>query len=354
MARGFFWALVFFAVLPPYTQAYTSNDYYLAGLNFYVRKDYARSIPYLKTAVKMDPQNWQAWEVLGYDYYLSHQPAQALEAFDQSLRLHPDSPPVRNLAEAIRARIIWDAEAHDIYPRAFRNYEIWVKLDAGVARASLGDLSSAASAFNTTYASFQHNAACDGVGLLGGLEVGFMLDKLNAWGVVVEAGSFNGFKASASDTSGNSLSQTLQPNMVSVQAEYYRYFPVGPFRLWANAGAGVYNTVVNLNYLQNGSPLETGQLSGLGWGGFLGAGFELAVSEQLSLSLSLRGRYATTGNIQGSFTDSSGASQEAGLAFGTNGLLAAYPTYQINVNGWRYAKIDYTGGDMVLAVSYHY
>jgi len=350
--RVLFIFLLISSALP--LQAATVNDYYLTGFDLYARKDYAGSIPYMKAVVQQDPKNWKASQILGYDYYLTKQPALALEAFDQSLQWHPQNGEVRNLAESIRAWIIWDAERRDIYPRVFRNYNIWFRLHAGVMTASLGDLSKTTGGFKAAYSTYNPSATVDGFGYLGGLEVGFMLDTLNAWGIVVDGAAFNGYKASASDTVGNYLKQTVQPNMVSIQAEYYHYFKLGAFRLYANAGGGFYNTIANLNFINTGFTEEAGEMSGLGYGGFLGMGFEMAVADQLSASAYVRGRYATTGNIQGSNLNGAGANQLMVLSTDPNGVLGPNPSSLIGSNGYKAVNIDYTGADFGISITYHY
>jgi tetratricopeptide (TPR) repeat protein len=333
-------------------RATTSNDYYVAGFDLYARKDYAKSITYMKAAVQLDPQNWKAWQILGYDYYLSNEPALALAAFDHSLRWHSRNAELWNLAESIRARIVWENERNDIYPRAFRNYGIWVKLQSGVMASSLGDLSKAASAFSTYYSNLkiQNSAAADGFGPFGGLEVGFMLDTYNAWGVVLDGATLNGYNAQIKEN-GGSLNESIQPKMISVQAEYFRFFKMGRTRLYANLGGGLYNTIVDLNYVNNGVVFESGEMAGMGLGGFIGAGWEIALGDQFSASLFARARVATTGNIQGTTINGFGSSQTSVLSTDSNGLVE--PNL-VGTNGTKPVNVDYTGADVGLSISYHY
>ena len=332
-------------------QAATANDYYVAGFDLYARRDYSKSISYMKAAVQLDPQNGKAWQILGYDYYLSNQPALALAAFDQSLRWNPKNPELWNLAESIRAKIVWENERNDIYPRVFRNYDIWVRLHAGVITTSQGDLSKAAMAFANHYENFKipTTATVDGFGPIGGIEVGFMLDTYNAWGVVLDAASLNGYNARTMQSTGN-VEDSVQPKMISIQAEYYRFFKLGRTRFYANLGGGLYNTIVDLNFVENGQVSESGEIAGQGFGGFLGAGWEMALGDQFSASLFARARVATTGNIQGNITNSFGTSQTEVLSTDSNGLLGANPVG----SGYKQVNIDYTGVDGGLSISYHY
>ena len=355
----YFFIIFFLTALPVLSapsSTWTSNDYYVTGVDFYAHRDYDKAISYLKVAVQKDPQNWQAYETLGYIHYLSSRPAEALAAFDQSLRWHVNNPKIRDLAEKIRAKIIWEAEARDIYPRVFRNYGIWFSLQSGAINASLGDFPAAASAFNNYKdpTVLEPHAQTDGFGLLGGMEVGFMLDKWSGWSVLFDAATFKGYKADWQDSFGNSLHETIQPDMISFQALYYRFFQLGRFRLHAGAGGGLYQSIVNLHEQRNDDVvLQDGQLSSLGWGVLLSTGIEMALGEQFAVGFSVRGRYATTSNIQGNVTNIFGASEQVGLAL-DSGLLEAYPPNVISAYNLPTAKIDYTGVDADLSISYHY
>ncbi len=344
-----FTLFLFFSSLP--LRAATANDYFVAGFELYARRDYPKSILYMKTAVQLDPQNWKAWQIMGYDYYLSNQPALALQAFDQSLRWHSQNPELWNLAETLRARIVWENERSDIYPRVFRNYDIWVHLQSGVMTSSLGDLSKAAAAFRSYYAADNTTATADGFGPFGGLEVGFMLDTYNAWGVVLDGAALNGYSAEVQDTSGNYLKENIQPKMISVQAEYYRFFKLGRTRLYANLGGGFYNTIVDLNYVNDGIVYESGEMAGMGLGGYLGLGWEIALGDQFSASLFTRARVATTGNIQGTTTNGLGSSQTSVLSTDSNGLVGAN---LVGTSGYKPVNVDYSGADVGLSISYHY
>lgn len=336
-------------------QADATNGYYVTGFDYYAHKDYLDSIRYLQLAIQQDPQNWKAWQTLGFDYYLSNQPLLALPAFDQSLKWHSDNPQLWNLAEGIRAKMIWEAERNDPYPRVFRNpdYGIWVSLRPGVIISSLGGLPKSAPAFEAEYGSlYGHaSASCGGFGPLATLEVGFMLDTLDAWGIVFDGAALNGYQALAQDNFGNTLKGSIQPNMISIQPEYYRFFKLGRTRLWACAGAGAYLTVVELSYLQNGKNAQSGELGGLGYGGFLGLGWEFALGDQISAGIYVRGRYATTGDIEGDVSYGQGAAQLSVLGSDSEGLVSAYP---VGTGGIKTTNIDYTGADGGFSISYHY
>src|SRR5579871_1435152 len=319
------------ALASPPLWADTADSDYVKGFGAYAHKDYMDSIPYLQAEVRADPQNWKAWQILGFDYYLSNQPMRAVPAFDQSLRWHPDNYQLRELAEGLRAKMIWEAERNDPYPRVFRDYGIWVKLHGGLISASLGGLPSSAPAFQSYFgAKYGYaSATVDGTGPLAGLEVGFMLDTYDAWSMSFDGAAFNGFQASAHDNFGNTLKGTIQPNMVSIQPAFTHYFKLGRTRLWAQAGGGFYETIAEVNYVQanpsSAVTLQSGEMVGIGFGGFLGLGWDVAVGDQLSASLYVRGRWATTGDMEGVVSYSNGAGQQSVLSSDSTGVISASP-----------------------------
>jgi hypothetical protein len=333
--------------------AASANDYYVAGFDLYARHEYEKAIPYLKEALRQDPTLWKAAQLMGYAHYFLHQEPKALEAFDQSLSIHPQNFEVQNLAETIRAHLIWEAERADPYPRVFRNPETWVQLNLGVANFSLGDLVKAPAALIKANPGFNPGGTVDGFGPMMGLEVGFMLDTLDAWGMNFDGAVLNGYRGTASDAMGQYV-ETFQPTMIAIEPEYIRYFKLGSFRLFAKAGGGLYNTLVNVNITYAGVTQQSGQVGGIGWGGFLGAGFEMALDDQFSASAFVRGRYATTDNIHGDSIQGVGAGQNVVLSFDPSGQLGLNPSYLMGTPGYTSAKVDYSGGDLGFSFSYHY
>jgi hypothetical protein len=142
--------------------------------------------------------------------------------------------------------------------------------------------------------------------------------------------------------------------MIAIEPEYIRYFKMGSFRLFAKAGGGLYNTLVNVNITYAGNMEQSGQVGGVGWGGFLGAGFEMAIDEQFSANAFVRGRWATTDNIHGDGIEGVGAGQNLVLSFDPSGQIGLNPSSLIGTPGYTSAKVDYTGGDLGFSFSYHY
>lgn len=64
---------------------------------------YAKAADYLQQAVQADPNDWQAYEDLGNVRMKLNESAEALEAYRQSLRIHPDNPTLQNLVDNLNA-----------------------------------------------------------------------------------------------------------------------------------------------------------------------------------------------------------------------------------------------------------
>jgi tetratricopeptide (TPR) repeat protein len=94
------WTVVLLGGAPVWAAA--SWDYYRAGVNFYNQKQYGRAVQYFQAAIQADPNNWRAYQGLGLSYYAQADKADALEALDQSLAIHPDNPGLRKFADSLR------------------------------------------------------------------------------------------------------------------------------------------------------------------------------------------------------------------------------------------------------------
>lgn len=85
--------------------AATSWEYYQAGLKYYNQKQYMDSIRYFQAAVQADPNNWQAYQGLAYSYYGQGDRTDCLAAADQSLRINPNNPQLKQFTDALRAQV---------------------------------------------------------------------------------------------------------------------------------------------------------------------------------------------------------------------------------------------------------
>ena len=81
--------------------AATSQDYYQAGMKLYNSQQYGQAVRYFQAAVQLDPSNWQAYQGLGMCDYAMGDKASAKTAFDKSLTLHPNNPPLAKFDESM-------------------------------------------------------------------------------------------------------------------------------------------------------------------------------------------------------------------------------------------------------------
>ena len=83
--------------------ASAAPDEYPLALQDYQAGQYDKAIQECQSAVQMNPNYWQAFQVLGYCYYEQKNNLQALQAIDESLRLHPDNAALRQFEQQLRA-----------------------------------------------------------------------------------------------------------------------------------------------------------------------------------------------------------------------------------------------------------
>ncbi len=374
--RFIIWTFFLLGTGPSPGLAYTSSDYYQAGLSFYQQKDYSKAIQYLKASVQMDPHNWQAEQVLGYSYYMTGDNAEALAAFDRSLQTNPDNPNLKGFADNVRAKSAvgsspvtsatapppgsGTAEAPPVaarkpvpssIPVVFSNGR-WANFHLGVVNAGLGDMPAAVKAVQDNYSPSVATASSSGLGFFGGGEAGISLDPENAIGLAVNLGIFGGYKDSGTIL-GNTFSDSFAPMMLALEPLYHRFILMGNSRLRLEAGPGFYLTSLQADEVQNGATVLSGGMAGFGFGGCLGAGWDIAVGN-FSLELFAHGRLASTSNIQGEFQDSSGNTYQVGLAVDSRNFMGTTNTSSIGSGGVRWANVDYTGFDLGLGASYQY
>ncbi|HVM33489.1 MAG TPA: tetratricopeptide repeat protein [bacterium] len=79
-------------LLPLCAFAYSADDYYRWGFNYYQTKDYAKAEPYFKYALQLDPNDYRSAEMLGTCEALLGDSQKAAADFQKSLQLHPDNP----------------------------------------------------------------------------------------------------------------------------------------------------------------------------------------------------------------------------------------------------------------------
>lgn len=363
-----------------FAQAYTSNDYYKAGITYYSQQDFPKAIAYLKWAAQLDANNWKANQVLGYAYYKSGDYANAVTAFEKSLQVNPNNPSLKSFDDLVRAKAglgtssVSTAPAPPpvttpsalpplparssslVYisiPDEFRKNS-WLNFHLGAIYATLGDMPNAASVFNSSIpSSVTHGATIDQLGFLIGAESGWSFDPENAIGCSVDFGLFGGYKDSATNGP-NTGSDSFQPTMIAVELKYYHSFLMGNSRFRVGIGPGIYVTNLSVSEVLNDTSVVSGNMVGGGFGGALDLGWETVISNQFTFNATLRCRYASTSNIQGTATDPNGNSEPIGFDTTSQGYMGVTPTSNIGSYGIRWAKIDYTGADGLIGFSFHY
>lgn len=86
----------------PLCHALPGDDAYQAGVALYRQGQYDKSIVQLQLAFQADPDNWQALQIIAYDFYAENNFQESVRACDMSLRIHPDNPALRQFADKMR------------------------------------------------------------------------------------------------------------------------------------------------------------------------------------------------------------------------------------------------------------
>jgi tetratricopeptide (TPR) repeat protein len=186
--------------------AATADEYYQAGLSLYSQKNYPQAIPYLKAAIQLNPNHWQAYQLMGYCYYQTLDNAGALDVFDKSIAINPENLELKIYADNLRARtgispsipaaasagVVGSRAPTPKEARAFEKNK-WLQLHLSGIFASLGDLKAGADAFPALFdPDVTTEAKMDGLGFLIGLEGGYAFNPENSIGLSIDAGVFGG------------------------------------------------------------------------------------------------------------------------------------------------------------------
>ncbi|HEY5037938.1 MAG TPA: tetratricopeptide repeat protein [bacterium] len=93
--------------IPAMVLATTTEEFYSAGLTLFQQKDYPKALQYFQEAVKERPGMWQAYQYIGESYYQMANVTAALMAMQESLKLHPDNPGLRQFVEKVKKDSPW-------------------------------------------------------------------------------------------------------------------------------------------------------------------------------------------------------------------------------------------------------
>ena len=86
------------------TQAYTSTDYYNAGLQLYKAQNYQQAIQYFSAAIQIDPTDSSALQGRANSYYSLGQYQQALDDYQKVQTLQPN-PQLASMIQALQAKL---------------------------------------------------------------------------------------------------------------------------------------------------------------------------------------------------------------------------------------------------------
>ena len=90
-----------FIFLPTYLHALSPSDAYQTALTLYKQGQYDQSIEQLKNAIQLNSNDWQAYQLLGYDYAQKQNINDALNACEKSLQINPDNPVLKQYADKL-------------------------------------------------------------------------------------------------------------------------------------------------------------------------------------------------------------------------------------------------------------
>ncbi len=96
-----------FLLVPGLAFCAAAQDYFNGGLAMLKKADYDKAIRYFNSALKVQPDYWQAYEYLGETYFLNSNRTEALVAMKQSLALHPDNPELKKFVKRIESSSPW-------------------------------------------------------------------------------------------------------------------------------------------------------------------------------------------------------------------------------------------------------
>ncbi|HTC22018.1 MAG TPA: tetratricopeptide repeat protein [bacterium] len=312
--------------------AFTPQDYYNAGVQYYHQKQYDKAVAYLKEAVTLDPQFWQAYQMLGTSYYQTGDLADAASAIQTSLKIHPDNPPLEKFAQELNPPSSTSAQALSTLSPAGRGEKpapgpgaksehIFINILAAFEEPFSGSLNSAEKAYKSqppVGSGFGNGSSYEPEIFGFGLEAGYLLDKENAlslclYGSVVTSGPEFEEESYTGPPSEDSAEESIEGGVSEFGLRYYRYLPETSGRWFGFLGADYYSFGVNysVNQSSGGYPntstsYTNAQLAGSTFGGSIGVGRQFDIFHFLGMEASVAFKYADVPKVTGSYT--SGAS----------------------------------------------
>ncbi len=377
---------------PSVLRAVTSEalEYDDIGMDAYRKGLYTKAVEYFQKAVEADPTDWQAYQEMGDAYSKSGDKEDALDAYEKSLKLHPDNPSLRvRVAElkggetttldngpAEETVIVKRRRRRPIFerpePLVFNDNlnpichaRMWGKAEIGYNYSSQTGFMDSAKSINDQIAAngWSGSAAAGNNGWEAGGEIGFLINPYN--GIALGGRYLRGddYTVNVNFQPGTPnpdyLDEVFENTLIPLTVDYFLFMPDQTGRFYISAGLGYYAGALRVNedysFTNSGGGADTleGDLTAGNIGFQVGIGREWALSPRMGISLFARGRYAKISHYRGTVYNSSGGSGTFVLVKDSNGIVDIDQPANMTANGETYAEVDFSGFDVGLALTFY-
>jgi tetratricopeptide (TPR) repeat protein len=335
--------------------AATAEEYYSTGLGFYQQGQYDQAAQYFRAAVQVNPNHWQAYQVLGNIYAAKGDNANALAAFQTSLQINPNNPTLAQQADQIKSLVPGAGNVNNVVKEERRNldsffekHRIFFQVGGFVSRALLGDIEKAKD-FWSEQDGIWGNDTTTANGAFA--ELGYAFDPCDALSLSFNS-NFNGSVIFAYHRNPVGISyldtfyQEIQTKYICVGLGYYRFLPDKDGRWFAKGEIEYYmsDAGYQLNVRQGGvtvASMPNTTLKGSAIGGSISIGRQLPLFWILGLELSGRVQYANIDKFIGDYPGLPG--HKLALAAAPDGSIGGVDEEAIGTGGLRYASMDWSG-----------
>ncbi len=377
LIRGAFLLFLWLAVDAITTPCFAANsvEYFNTGLALYKQGNYTQAIQYFNAAVSLDPTLWQAYQGLAQSEKALGKNAEALDACEKSLELHPDNPFLVRMDNELKPLVNGPLQIPLAIPTIGGKVQaagpemapsLWFKGSFLYGYSADSDLNSAVDGWKHALPEFgghQFKSSAGTMGIGFQLEMGHPIDPENAFSLGLLNIYRPGFAGNATGVNPDTglpftLTESIQPTIYAMEFGYSHFWPGRNNRYFVKCGIGYYYASVDLNVLPSASAPATfftrpsGILGNGDFGVFLGGGYELKISNSWGLEISGLARYASITDIVATRNENYNKILY-GLALDPLGFVWAIPASQIGQNGYRFATIDLTGFEIHLGLVYY-
>ena len=370
--------LGFLLLLASQTWGAGAQDEYQIGLTLYKQGHYAQAVSHFQSAVQTDPSYWQAFQLLGQSQYQSGDKAGALNTFDQSLKLHPDNPSLRNFTERLRKTLpppvpgtegtrpvsALGMSAKPLVNPASRMQPAFAQVYATFGSSIFTDLSTGFRVLNnlTFNPNSQNTTDLPYLGM--GVELGYCPDRNDCFSMNLELASVYGFSINSNDPT-DQFTEKLSNQLMSIGLNYAYMTPDKDGPWIARFGVAYY--LLGFSYSESEVDISAAvsqQVSlPAGTGTALGASVALGKDFDLGgFSLELLGKVkmATISQMTGAYTATGGPNPNLGtsgmgaLAVRSDGVINVVDQSQMGTSGERYARMELLGFELRAGLNYRF